>query len=204
MTPGLFAAKMPVALGATPLGLWVGHDLVVNGSNQVTSWPGRLGPTLTNGTGTLGTRSFLRSTPAWLGNTSALCNVGATLANSYKFVAVVTSMPLLPFTNYLTALRSATFEMIAGTSGASTLYTGQWWGHVVDGAVTETITSSAKVVMSSYINTVDTDTNIMVGGHASILARQWPNPIALVLAATLVPSNTQLAAVLALINSFIG
>ena len=46
LSPAWLAARLSAIFGVDLIGLWIGEDLVADGSNNVTSWQGRVGGTL--------------------------------------------------------------------------------------------------------------------------------------------------------------
>jgi hypothetical protein len=177
--------------GSTLIGLWIGEDLVVDGSNNVTSWPGRIGATLTNSTanrftiGTINGRTALA--PGTIAQFKSL-EIDSGLLSKSDWVVTVGCSATSANETAADAYNNASASVIRDASTSSFL-TATGWAHRVDGVATETIPTSGIHVFEGY-RAANTATGSSVGGHRSI-SRVWPEEIALRMALSAVPTTLQ-------------
>jgi hypothetical protein len=183
--------KQLISIFSTDLtGLWLGQDLITDGNNNITSWPGRVGPTLVNGTSMLFQSTSLNGRQAMSSSVSVVRYLIGTLTAPALSIWSVAVIPSLPFSDFLSlALVANTSLAIIGTSGANTLYTGQGWTHNVDGVSTEIVTSGIHI-LEGHITT-NTFSSIIVGDHMSIASRAWITPIGFLMTLSRIPSTVQ-------------
>lgn len=153
--------------GATIQGLWVGEDLVYDAAGDVTSWPGRIGPTLTNSTANRFKRAQVNGR---LGTTSA--------ALSAKSLYHPTSGKGLSFwlaTNGFTATTTNQVGVSANsgnkpaimTSPGNDLWTANGEVHCIDGLPTEKLpTDTSPITIEGYYPGGNLFDGIEVSGFA--------------------------------------
>ena len=186
--------------GADLIGLWVGEDIVVSGAD-VTSWPGRVGPTLTNGDAgrysltTVGGRISLNC------NTAAFKYLTTTLPTFLSVFAVATDNDLPATSDYRALVESdSTSPLTKGVTGSSTWYPGSWTTFR-DGAESSDISTGQHVYSSQYGVSVETLFN--VGGNIDD-TRNWVGTISFVLALAAVPTPSKAASALLAIDEYYG
>ena len=179
-------------LGTDIVGLWIGEDMVLDASNNVTSWPGRVGLSMASASvsqfllgGSIGSR---RSAG---GNPTNARNLTVTLPTAYKAVFAVTNTTALPFTNnYETLVNgAATSPLLGGLSGVSTWLVGDWTKYC-DGAASSGLITGTHVYSSTYVSS--TETTLHVGGQlATGATRNWLGQVGFCMALASVPTTLQ-------------
>jgi hypothetical protein len=201
-------AKLATIFGADLIGLWVGEDLVVDGSNNVTSWPGRVGnslvPVVAGVYRSASTINGRRATNA-SGN-DFYRGLGATTtlgAKSFICVTNVAAVPLLALT-CLASHQSDVHSIAVQDPGGSSFYTGSGWSHYVNGAPSELIPVGAAIVEG--INAANATIGVRIGcGYAPngpTNTRVWTSPIAFCMALSAAPSAADRAAAVALLKTY--
>ena len=172
------------ALGADLIGLWIGEDLVVDGSGNVTSWPSRIGPTATPVSTGRFQRSVENGRSVAINSSTALeAGLAVTIA-APKASICVGRVSALPFSDYsVMALWGGGAQL--GDSGLST-----WFGtatHWTNGVVTNTANTALSVFESDI--TANTTPNMTIGGQSGTAARNWLGSIGLVMALSAIPTT---------------
>jgi hypothetical protein len=204
MDPGALYSALQTIFGALLTGVWVGEDLIVDGSNNITSWPER------NNTGTLtnahATNRFTTRTVngrLWMYTSveagKSLVSPARTGDSVYM---VMVSMPPLPFTDYKLALGSNIYQVLAGASGTSTLYSSQSTLRYVDGVLTDTVSSGIHLIEA----TTGANTSFFVGGleasYPGYPGRDWTADIGCVVVLSSAPTSQQRADALTLLKTY--
>jgi hypothetical protein len=194
-------------LGDSLTGLWVGEDLVVDGSNNVTSWPGRVGPTLSNtGTG-FWNGSTLNNRKALIGTGSSQGCLYSAMSAPQTLIAVAQT-PALPF---------ATYEIIARTNATSNTNgfcgnngTSAWLEpdppytatRYLDGVASTAITSGTHVWETYAAG--DTTASVAVGYAYSTNNFSWQAPVGCVIALSAGISSDQRALATQILRGYYG
>lgn len=183
--------------GATLEGLWLGDDIVVDGAGLVTSWPGRVGGTLTNSTVNrfaIGEVNGRRATATGtLGQLKSLWVSGT--SNIYSHIAVATMQS--PRANYetITNSRNEANFTISRNQQQATIYTHAGaYTHFVNGVASTTFPASGVAIVESdtVIGTLLTTGTSVGGGAAADYI--WPGNIMAVVALTANPTVAMRAA----------
>jgi hypothetical protein len=190
--------------GTDLIGLWIGEDLVVSGSN-VTSWPGRAGGTMSPvGTqryslGTLGLRKAITSAA------SLDCYmVSPTLSAVVKSMIAAITSPTLPFLAWQGAGNTSTSNIgdvnnLLGQSGTSDFYAEGV--HYVDNVFTSTLTSGNHIVQGD--NTSGVGQVAVLGGFAGA-SYSWRAPQGCLVALSSVPSSENRGVATGLLRAYYG
>lgn len=150
--------------GATIQGLWVGEDLRFDGSGNVTSWPGRVGPTLTNRTANLFTRAQSNGrlglfTPSNL----AMALANNTTGTGKSFWVATDGYTLSPNNAVVAMAYNNSNKLPIYVNSLQTIWTSSGEVHAVDGVLSETFPGSGPVIVEGYYNAAGAD-HIEVGG----------------------------------------
>jgi len=189
--PEWLHTALSTLFGATLIGLWVGEDLVVDGSNNVTSWPGRVGGTLANSTAYRYQGSTLGSRKAATKTTTTVAVLSANLGAAVKSVIAVAEKLSGNFADYNQLFRAGSSSVyLIGNTGTS-----EWFGagvqHYNDGVgPTMAIPTGIHVFQGDY--TSGTETTIYYGSSAA--GTNWLAPAGCLLALSAIPSAANRAA----------
>ncbi len=178
-SPAWLHRRLVAVFGAKITGLWIGEDIACDGSGNVTSWPGRIGPTLAvfAGGGTL-KRTTFNGRIAAVSSGSNRHLFDGTLSPLKSHWSVSNSQSTVA----AWARWGDTYPIDGGdcqlsVSGINmyTLYEGGAWRHYVNGAFTNLLPAgSAKFVTEGY-NGANTRPGIALFGAATM---GWVQPIA--------------------------
>jgi hypothetical protein len=186
--------RLVARYGSNILGIWFGDSFILNGSNQVTSAISAVGTsTLVAafgfflGTSINGRLAVVNATPGAPGH---LIKNG--LAANLLSVFVVTEPPAMPFSGAQALVDAAYpyaggYEVALGLNGASGLYEGGGWDHIVDGVNTPNLTPGVRVI---ECNKPTNDTPNIVIGRTAVA---WRGPISFIMALSAVSDATQSA-----------
>lgn len=160
--------------GASLVGLWIGEDMIVDGSNNATSWPGRVGGTaVPYSAGVYRSLSVVNgrrgSTAA---DTAAVRGLLTSAIAAQSMIAVATT-PTLPFDDYNAAfsfLSSGTLRVI-GQDSTSSLYTAGGLVTTVDGATTATVTPGMHVLTADAVSSASS--TYTIGNGTGLAIRNW-------------------------------
>lgn len=179
-------------MGAAVIGDWFGSETIVNGSNQVTSWPGHVGPTMileSNSSGPF-SRTFVNGRPGIItpeATTRGMIATGFTMLS----VIVVAVSPTLPTAaQYALAHANSTAGAAASlllTDGSSSWYTTSGWTHYQDGLATEALAAGMHVYQADRADNAVAD--LVIGRWA--LDPTYPKEIMRVVAFSAVPDAGQ-------------
>jgi hypothetical protein len=191
LSPAWLTTELKKIYGSSIVGLWVGEDLIVNGSNNVTSWPGRVGGPLTNGTANLFPTSIINNRRA-AGSADAtnykyLISAGVVAAKS--IISVATTGPL-PFTTYRYLANSTAPGEQAIIGVGSTLWTTGGAITYVNGTLTNSVTTTTLQVFEG-IWTPGFTGNLIVGSYTTNQTQNWQGTFGCVLALSIVQSPEQ-------------
>ena len=182
-------AQLRAIYGTDLIGLWIGEDIVVDGSNNVTSWPGRVGGALAPTSATLYTKATVSGRTA-IANTVSAGVVGytATLSVLPKALFTVAAPTTLPFGNYNTAIwRGDNGLYLFGNSSTSEWYT--------VGAIYRNGATGISVGSGSNIYEADlasgSNNAIYVGTQTQVVGRSWLGTISFAMAIAAVPTALQ-------------
>lgn len=189
-------ARLSAIFGASLVGLWVGEDMIVNGSSNVTSWPGRVGGTLTPKiAGVLRTIAQINGRLASITDTytTEACFISGSLPINSVFVVAVS--PTLPFETYITLARqdqgspySQYFVASIGTSNFDNPVPG--YAHYLDGTARHSVASGAHIFESDRSGSA-VDYPIVIGGSPLSSGRVWYEAIACAVALSSTPTPLQ-------------
>lgn len=169
--------KLKRALGLNLVGLYIGEDMVTNTSNQVTSWPARLGPTLTNSSDNKFNISSIDN-KKYFNNSSGLTKaLTGSLSAVPKTVITVAKPNTLPLTtaSYLVNFSTGTsIPMLAMSSGSSVWNTGSLGLTQYANGITGSSISGSQTIYESYYAS-NASVNVTVGGMGGtpIGANPW-------------------------------
>lgn len=208
LTPAQLTSALKTLFDASLTGLWIGEDLITNPQGQLTSWPGRIGGTLTQQDGYFGTRlagiagRSAMYDPA--GGTSKKSLFSAT-AGTIATVIACAVPPAIPFTNYKTIAKihqgDGVGEALVGGIGESTWYPSGT--HYKAGIATEDATSGGLTVYQNDGGSFDG--TLRVGGSGLPYPnRTWESEITLVLILSSTPSAIQRTEANAFIQRYYG
>lgn len=169
LTTAQLANNLKVLFGASLTGLWIGEDLIIDGYGNITSWPGRVGPTLTPSgakpyRGSIGLNKYAVSSRD--ATTRSLSGTG--VAGTVSVITVFRPS-LLPFDHwgYVALLvNSTTGPLLTGNTGNSwdtTLY--PIWTHYANGIATDSVSTAAAVYQADRSS--GTSDQIWVMGNGS-------------------------------------
>jgi hypothetical protein len=153
--------------GATIQGLWLGEDLPYDASGNVTSWPGRIGPTLTNRTANLFTRNQTNGrlgifTPANL----AMALASNASGTGKSFWIASDGYTLTPNNAVVVMAYNNSNKLPIYVNSLQTIWTSSGETHAVDGVLSETFPTSGPVIVEGYYTGTGAD-HIEVGGYFS-------------------------------------
>jgi hypothetical protein len=192
--PAWLTTELKKIYGSSILGLWVGEDLVVNGSNQVTSWPGRVGPTLTPLTAQLFPQTTLNGRKAIATPTTQvdICDLRATFGSAAtSFFAVASFTSNTSTHRFLFDSYNNSEGVIYAPINSTTWYTATGWSHYADGNATETVPTSGVHVIEGVKST---STKIGAAfGHSAAGGNHWPGSRAFGMTLSTIPSAEQRA-----------
>jgi hypothetical protein len=186
--------------GADLIGLWIGEDAIWNGSNELTSWPCRVGTALANGTAVLPTKGDLNGRVAILGP-AGTAYLDATLAAPVaSIMLVVTASPRgVSFCVYADSPRNdGSIQENTQAAFPSGLYVAGGWAHVVDRVPSEVITAGPHIIEGHTATTLSTQ--FRIGTNAGAFLNRSPTACALALSAA--PSTDQLNAADAVLREY--
>lgn len=201
-TPASLTARLQLLFGSSLLGLWIGDDIQVDESLNVTSWPGRVGPTLANSTdnrftiGALGGRRALA--PGTIAQPKSLQY--QTISNVRSVIAFAECGAAVTAYETLTDAYNNAAALTIRNNLTGSFFTDLGWAHAVDGTLTEVIPAAGAHTIEGSRSTVTT--GVAVGGNYAS-NRTWPYRIGTVLALDVVPSAARVA-VAQLLTSYHG
>lgn len=200
----ILTMQMKAIFGTTLEGLWIGSDIIVDGSNLITSWPGRVGNTLTNATAqrfTVGTINGRHSmAPGSIAEAKMLSCNGVT--NIYSHIVVATMQTAISAYEQLTTSYATTTGDIIRNALTTGIYTATGFSHYVNGVASETFPSSGiAIVESNGTTTLQPGTGVggWNGGN-----RVWPGNIGLVAALTANPTIEQRSLYMQVLKNYYG
>lgn len=189
-SPAWLTAQLQAIHGAALIGLWIQDDQILDGVNNVTGIPGRVGGSAVNGSAECFQATRLNGRAAMTTSTSAIRYLQAEANATILTVVVVAQLPSLPFAGYPTLAQSLpSYGMIIGEDGLSALYSGQAQVHAVDGSVTHSVTPGAHILESRQA----AGTALCIGGNPTNATRSWTAPIGTVFVLSDSPSAAQRA-----------
>jgi hypothetical protein len=200
-------ARLANLFGVDLVGLWIGEDVIVDSSNNVTSWPGRVGGTLANAgvgrynpTTISGRKAVLVANPSST-TTALFVNTGVQL----KTTIMVAVTPSIPFAFVETGFEIA----ISGTSGvnnlttvqgANLLYSAGGQVHYVDGILTHACSSGVHNFEGSLAASITTGVKVgQAGGNYT-----WRSPIGCGMALSAEPASGNRAESLRILREYYG
>jgi len=190
LTPPWLHSQLKNIYGSSLLGLWIGEDIVVDGSNNVTSWPGRVGGTLTHSNTDYATaiKNVKKGMTFSIINKNSLYSVD--LGVVCKSFWAVAQSPPLPSTSFQVLCKSRLDgdDPILLDSGVSTLFTTTGWSHYVDSVLTETLTPGVHVIEGIKASPNAAATNCMKGYSANY---QWSATDYFRMALSAIPTQLQ-------------
>ena len=184
--PAQLAAQLQAICGASLIGLWIGDDIILSGSN-VASWPARIGQNLTYDTGSTACGvSVVAGRQVLLGTQrSTLVALKASLAAPLAFM-MAGSIAALPFPDYSSAItivnNTADPNVLIGGSGSSHIFgSGKWNSHYVNNVATVNVTTDFST-FTGETGTSGGDNINVAGSGAAGFGRNWLGTIGTVLA----------------------
>jgi hypothetical protein len=184
LSPAWLHAKLASIFGADLIGLWIGEDLVVDISNNVTSWPGRVGPTLASNlnkftpTAVNGRKGFFTA----VNNNKSLTG---TIAAARSFLSVHAPRAGIATTSTVITNPSDPFTTV---SPFTDWFTGSGWSHYLNGAATDVLPSvGPALVVAESDKASNVNTALEVGGSAAS-GVCWMLPIMLIAAIAVIPT----------------
>jgi hypothetical protein len=163
-SPGWLLARLVAIYGAALIGLWIGEDLLLDGSGNVVSWPGRIGGALTSsavqfGTVTSGGRLY----------THTVASAGRVLSSAIEelvrsAIIVARADPIIIPANGGYAVSDAGYSqpLLQGLSGSAAWSTYGGASHYRDGSATAVITDGVHVYEG--VNAAKSVAGFRVGG----------------------------------------
>jgi hypothetical protein len=148
--------------GTKLIGLWIGDDIVVDGSNNVTSWPHRVGAAFANGNASRATVGALngRRVLVGVGNTAYLTTTLAASISTIMLV-VVPSPRLLSFAVYADSpANDGSIQENTNAAFPSPLYVAGGWAHTVDLVATENLAATSRVIWGNTVMSPSAQLNI--------------------------------------------
>lgn len=158
--------KLRRALGLNLVGLYIGEDLVTNTSNQVTSWPARLGPTLTNSSANLFNISSIDNKKYFSnssGLTKALTGSLSAVPKTVITVAKPNTLPLSTASYLVNFSTGSNIPMLAMSSGSNIWSTGSLGLTQYANGITGSSISGSQTIYESYYGS-NTSVDVTVGG----------------------------------------
>lgn len=210
LTPAALHAVLVSIFGAELIGLWIGEDLVIDGGNEITSWPGRIGPTLNNATVRRFSGNLINNRQGFRGATSTgrslfTASIGGVPAKSIISVAEPTALPCPAgvFSTLAKANTASAGEALAGNGGTSNWYVAEGWNHFKNGAASEVITSSGLTVYEGD-KAVSVTAGFRIGGYmeATSLLWDWTGTVMFGMALSAVPSASKRSAATSALRSY--
>lgn len=149
-------SRLSAIFGASLVGLWIGEDLVVDGSNNATSWPGRVG-TLNHGTAA---RFSTAAVSGRRGLTNPASNTTAksfyTTLNSATSVLIVAQAEAVPTTRVVYVVDSTTrLDTLAMASASSVWGNSAGVSRYGNGLLTSAVTTSVSVYEAACTAALD-------------------------------------------------
>jgi hypothetical protein len=173
LSPAWLSAQAQAIFPGIVVGDYAQEDLVMSGAD-VESFPGRVGPTLTNavagryGIGIWGGRQAL------LGRSGVTASLQGTLSAAPKTILFTTSLvPAASPGRYLIPATNASDQGCIQTNtdgsvgGVYALYTGGGWSHRVNGVVATTVTAGQGPLLIESVRATATVTNVHIG-HSGV------------------------------------
>jgi hypothetical protein len=188
--------------GADLIGLWIGEDLAYDGSNNVTSWPHRVGGAMTHSGADYATTAVSggrRGMTFSAINKNSLYDVD--LGTVVKSMWAVAESPALPTASYQSLAKALldNEDPLVLNSGTSDFLTATGWSHLVDGAATDTITPGRHVLEGRKAAPGPTATRSMKGYTANY---QWFAMDYFRMALSALPTTAQRANGVAILRSY--
>jgi hypothetical protein len=189
--------------GADLIGFWIGEDLVVDESNNITSWPGRIGGTFNNetaarfGVNQIGGRQF--SNP---GTLEAKC---LSLSGGITASAIIVATGHAAVTAYESILYNYSAFLnppMARDALTSNWHTASGWAHFCDGAASEVIPElGIHIFEADKLGETETGVKLLGAGTS---AAQWPGSVSFYLRLSSIPSESQRASAVELLQDYYG
>lgn len=200
--------------GASLIGLWLGEDFAINSTLEITSWPGRVGPTLTytpnsNGRYTVtqlnGRLAMQDLTPQVAGNQKTLrnTNLGAPPKSLWTFTKIGASVN---FDAVNAVVPQAVNHGLMKNINDATWFASPWLTNKNGLQSTDASTDSSigSVYHAEYSS--NATNGIAVGGYYDdvITRLAWPWPLTLAIALSAVPTSIQQIKGVIAVKRFMG
>ena len=198
-TPSWLYDELYKVFGASMIGLYVGEDIIYDSSNNVTSWPGRIGGTLTN----ISVNRFqlVKSPRFCISATDPTTQKGLQcLGTGIKSVISVAEINSLPAnaTQYL--ISSTAVNEILAVSGTTSVWFSGGATFYKDGVNTNVLSLNNHIYEAT---TNSTWSNIVLGG-LTIATVPWRGKISLILELTSIPTASQRISYVNILNTYYG
>lgn len=202
MTANSLTSGLAAALGAKLTGLWIGEDIVINGSNQVTSWPGRVGNTISKNAGVPGFFARAEANGRYgISNdqVATYVRLDVTLTAGASIWSVA-SPATLPVGDYATLARGSDAWFV-GNSGTSSWFSPPA-AHYRNGIASEVLTTGVSVYES--VASIGAALSFFGGSDVIGAARNWRGQAYAFMLLGSAPTAGERAAAVALLRQYYG
>lgn len=190
----LLTSELVLANGSNMSILGIGEDVVFDSSTEASSWPLRVGGTLTNSTANRFGRGISNGRVA-INTASTAAKTLGKATGLYKSLWVVAESPAQPFATYYQAVEARanpSAVMICNNGGTGWYTAGVSRSFYRDGSVTTSISASGLHIYESLFTGAEQASGVDFAGDVA-LARAWTAPLCAVLAFAAAPSAQQRA-----------
>lgn len=159
------------------VGLYLGEDIKIDGSNNVTSWPGRVGEPLGPSGGTWGITTDFGNKRCLYSSSVSGKKMYAVSSFVVKDAILVSALPCVSSNQYMClAAPGGTDSWLIRNSTNNSWFTSEGYTHYQDGLNTDNWYTRSPTVIEGYKSTASA-TGICIGGSWDSPARSWDKPI---------------------------
>jgi hypothetical protein len=200
--PSWVSSQLASVYGAELIGLWVGDDIAVDGSNLITGWPARIGNALANSTANrfgVTTVNGRRGTAPGANEFKSL--EAALSATGVHYFAIVNGAAVaVDYERVIDCRIGGGGQFIRQLAGV--IYTATGWSHAIDNTATESYTEMVSGLhLIASAKAASDAAGIAIGGQSND-SRVFSGNLMMVGVLSAAPSAGQNASMLALAKRY--